>query len=216
MKTSLRTLCFCLMLGGGLLPSAQAGMEILLYPFARAFGSPPEKQLADCREAFQRLQAQLSTGTLEIQPVFFVASGQRGWRRDLAQHLAGEVGPRTSAHLRIAEGRPAVPPPQFRRNQLRYAWERAAEYAAAQKAAPPAEGFSLYTEIWGQEGKVYAIHVYVFDARGQLAYLRFFNSHQFGPNLPQQSERPIQLLVQRLFADLLKDPEKIFPRYGVG
>jgi len=40
-----------------------------LYPVARAFGSPPESELAVCREAFRQLQMHIETSRVQVEPV---------------------------------------------------------------------------------------------------------------------------------------------------
>lgn len=215
MKTKITRILAVLVLGGVMLPPLKAG-NVLLYPLARAFGSPSEAELARCRQAFQQLQSGLGTSRVAVAPVFFADGGRRQWRPDLAAAIIREAGAHTSARLEVTAAVPEVAPAVLGHNQLRYLWERAAVYADWVKAAHPAGDYVWLAEIWGHDGQVGAIHVYVFDARGQLAYCRLFNSHQFGPALPLAGEEPVRLLVRCLFEDLQKDAEKIFPRYGVG
>ena len=66
---------------------AALGCRETMYPFARAFGSPPESELAQCREAFRLLQSCLATGRVQVQPVLFIEDGRRQWRHDLAQAI---------------------------------------------------------------------------------------------------------------------------------
>ena len=217
MKTKLsRIFLAAIILGDLMLPPLQAGSGILLYPLARAFGSPSESELAKCRQAFHQLQADLGTSRVAVMPVFFVDGGRRVWRADLAEAIIREAGVRSSAQFAVPVPAPAVAPAVLGHNQLRYLWERASVFAEWVKADHPAADYVWIAEIWGHGGKVGAIHVYVFDVRGQLAYCRLFNSHQFGPNLPLEGDAAVQLLVRRFFEDLQKDPVRIFPPYGVG
>ena len=198
-----------------MLPPLQAGGEIFLYPLARAFGSPSEAELARCRQAFRQFQSNIGTSRVAVAPVFFVDGSRHEWRPDLAEAVIREAGVLTAARFEVLASAPVVAPTELGHNQLRYLWKRATVYSDWVKAAHPAGDFVWVVEIWGHDGKVGAIHAYVFDTSGQIAYCRLFNSHQFGPNLPIGDE-PIRLLVRRLFEDLKKDPEKIFPPYGVG
>lgn len=216
MKTKITRILAALILGVVVLPQLRAG-NILLYPLARAFGSPAEAELAKCRQAFQQMQSHLGESRVAVQPVLFIDETHRTWRRNLAVILAREAGPLTTAELTVPRGgTPAVSPTELGHNQLRYLWERAAVYSDWVKADPPAADYVWIAEIWGHGGKVGAIHFYVLDARGQIAYCRLYNSHQFGPNLPLQGDAAIKLIVRRLFEDLRKDPEQVFPPYGVG
>ena len=216
MKTTINRILTALVLGGVMLPPLTAGNEIFLYPLARAFGSPSEAELVKCRQAFRQFQSNLTTGRVAVMPVFFVDGGRREWRPDLAQAIIREAGARTAAKLEVAPSAPVVAPAVLGHNQLRYLWARAAVYADWVKAAHPAGDYIWFVEIWGHDGNVGAIQVYVLDARGQVAYCRLFNSHQFGPSLSLQGAEPIRLLVRHLFEDLPQDPDKIFPPYGVG
>jgi hypothetical protein len=217
MKTASTRILAALVLGVVALPPLRAGNEILLYPLARAFGSPPESELVKCRQAFQQLQSHLGESRVAVQPVLSIDGKGGTWRRKLAVALAREAGPQTTAELTVPRtGAPAVEPTELGHNQLRYLWERAAVYSAWVKADHPAADYIWIAEIWGHDGKVGAIHFFVLDARGQIAYCRLYNSHQFGPDLPLEGDAAIQLLVRRFFEDLTKAPEKVFPPYGVG
>lgn len=216
MKTTPTQILAALALGAAVLSPLKAGTEILLYPLARAFGSPSESELARCREAFRQLQSGLATGRVAVLPVLLVDGSHREWRPDLAEAIIREAALRSPAKFEGVAVVPVVAPAQIGHNQLRYLWERADVYAAWVKSAPPAGDWVWVVEIWGHNGKVGAIHVYLLDARGQVAYCRLYNSHQFGPNLPLQGDATIKLFVRRLFEDMQKTPEQVFPPYGVG
>lgn len=206
-------------LSGGLVIALLAVLvncRVAMYPVARAFGSPPESELAACRDAFAQLQTHLATGRLTVAPVLFVEDRARGWRTDLARALAGEVAAGSPAHPAIAAAAPDVSPPLMGHNQLRYLWDRSREYARWIPAARPPADFVCCAEIWSHAGQVTAIHVFVYDAKGQLAYCRLFNSHHFGSTLSADSPDPIKLLVRHLLKDLQGDAQTIFPPYGIG
>lgn len=216
MKASIRILITTLSAGFGLASPLTAGPAILMYPLARAFGSPSESELAKCRQAFEQMQTRLGTSRVVVQPVMFVDGPQRDWRRDLAESIIQQAGTRTGAKLEVSSSAPTAAPAKLGHNQMRYLWERAAAYGRWVKEAHPAGDYFLVSEVWGRDGQVAAIHVFVFDATGQIAYCRLFNSHQFGPKLPLAGDEPIKLFVNQLFKDLPRDPKQIFPPYGVG
>jgi len=216
MKSPFRNLLWLLALGACLSPSLRAGSPILLYPLARAFGSPSESELARCRQAFQGLQTRLGSSRVVVAPVYFVDGPRRRWRPDLADAITRELGAQTGANLEVAAAPPAVAPAELGHNQLRYLWHRAADYSGWVKAAHPAGDFVCCAEVWGFHGKVAAIHIFVLDASGQVAYCRLFNSHQFGNNVPLESDDAVRLMVKTLFRDLKREPTKVFPPYGVG
>lgn len=214
-KSTLRLLAV-LLAAGLATPPIHAGGNVLLYPFARLFGSPPEAELAKCRAAFAQLQAARATCTITVAPVLWVDGSQRTWRRDAAEAIVRELRAQSPGDFRFAPGKPEVPAAEFRRNQMRYLWERAAQYSAWRHAVAPTDAYVLCAEVWGHGGKVGAIQVYLLDPTGQIAYCSLANSHQFGPNLPLQLEDPVRVLVRHLIEDLQKKPEQVFPPYGVG
>lgn len=217
MKTKSKLFAGCLLLtvclAGGI---AQAGMGILFYPFARAFGGPAESELVRCRAAFTQMQTNFDKGRVVVMPVLFADAGRCQWRNDLAAVEMRELAARTPARLEASAVEPKVVRPALKHNQLRYLWKRAAIYRDWIKAAHPAGDYVLVTEILGGGGKVGAIQIYLFDASGRVAYCRLLNSHQFGPNLSLAGEDAVKLIVNTLFDNLKWEAEKLFPPYGVG
>ncbi len=92
---------------------AALGCRETMYPFARAFGSPPESELAQCREAFRLLQSCLATGRVQVQPVLFIEDGRRQWRHDLAQAIVTEAGAHTKANWVAVAPPRKLPSPQW-------------------------------------------------------------------------------------------------------
>jgi len=180
------------------------------------FGSPAESDLALCRVAFVQLKDHLGTSRVRIEPVHFADGPTRQWRYDWAESLAREARLHSTAKFELAPIAPGVVPTHFGRNQMSYLWERGAVYSNWLKASPPGADYVWCVEIFARDGHVGAIQVYVFDAKGQVAYCRLFNSHHFGANLSAEGDEAIRLVVKSLFENLLLDPEKLFPPYGIG
>lgn len=195
---------------------AVVNCKVALYPFARAFGSPPESELAGCREAFHQLQQHIGTSRVSAEPVLFVHDRSTEWRSDLAQAIAQEASARTQAKLAVAHSAPAVAHRNIGHNQMRYLWARSTDYAHWVEATHPAADYILCAEVWAHENRVEGIRVFIFDAKGQVAYCRLFNSHHFGNDLPAEGTAAIKLLVKQLFDNLTLDPATVFPPYGVG
>ncbi|MBS0663608.1 MAG: hypothetical protein JSR48_10120 [Verrucomicrobia bacterium] len=195
---------------------AIGGCREVMYPLARALGSPPEADLAACRTAFANLKAHLPQSLVRVEPVQYAPSfNARQWRYDWAEGLAREAHLRVSTRYEVAPIAPGVVPTRFSRNQLRYLWERAIAYSNWLKSSPPGADYIWCTEMFTQDGKVIAIQVFVYDAKGQLAYCRLFNSHHFGKDL-NEGDDALKLVVRTLFDDLKRTPEQIFPPYGIG
>ena len=221
MKTKFKWFLGCLLLpaciaGGFGLTSAQAGTEILLYPFARAFGSPSESELARCRTAFKQLQTNLATSRVVVMPALCADEGRCEWRKDLAAAEMRELAAQTEALIELSPAEPKVAAPARFHNQLRYLWKRSNVYSDWIKSAHPAGDYFLVTEIFGGGGKVSAIQVYLFDTSGQVAFCRLLNSHQFGNDLPLAGDKAVKLIVNTFFKNLKWDAERLFPPYGVG
>jgi len=208
-------LAICLA-GGG----ARAGTEILFYPFARMFGSPSESELARCRAADRLMQTNFDKSHVVVMPVLFAdadSDSKNGqWRGDLAASVAREMTDLTTAKIEVSAAEPKTAMPKPFKNQLRYTTKRSAAYSAWVKAAHPPGDYVFVAEIFGGEGIVYAIQIYVFDASGQLAYSRQLNSHQFGNRLPLKGDAAVKRVVKTFMNNLKEDVKIIFPPYGVG
>ena len=207
---------------GALLAPGRAGPELLLYPFARAFGGPSEAELVKCRAAFARLRTELPTSDLVVHPVLVRSGGSsqddpEAWRTDLAHDLSTALRSEgVGAGFEVRASVASVGRTPFGRNQLRYLWSRAAEYGRCLRASHPPGEYFLFVEVFGRGDAVGAIQVFVYDSAGQLAYCRLFNSHHFGNRLPRAGDGALRLVARRLREDLRLAPEEMFPPYGVG
>ncbi len=203
-------------------PAQASGPRWLMAPLARFFGVPPEAELAKCREAFRRYQAQPPGTPADLWPVFRLASDDSGrhreWSADLARSFAArlETVGATGLRLNVVAAAPTVPSAKMGRNQLSYLWQRGGQYAAVVREQRPSADFVWIVEVWAAQGKVSALQIFLLGADGQIAYLRAYNSHQFGKNLPLAGEAWMDFLITRLRQDLARPPEEIFPRDGVG
>lgn len=203
-------------------PAQASGPRWLMAPLARFFGVPPEAELAKCREAFRRYQAQPPGTPADLWPVFRLAfddSGRRReWNADLARSFAVrlETVGATGLRFNVVAEAPKVPAAKMGRNQLSYVWQRGGQYAVVVREQRPSADFVWIVEVWAAQGKVSALQIFLLGADGQIAYLRAYNSHQFGKNLPIEGEAWMDFLITRLRQDLARPPEEIFPRDGVG
>jgi len=216
-KLFLGGLLLMVCLSGGI---AQAGTEIFLYPFARAFGGPQESELVRCRAAFKQMQTNFDKSRVVVMPVLFAdadtdaKSGQ--WRSGLAAAVAREMSAQTTAKIEVSATGPKVAMPKPFHNQLRYLTKRSAMYGSWVKTTHPPGDYVFVSEIFGGRGIVYAIQIYVFDSSGQLAHNRLLNSHMFGNTLPLAGDEPVKKVVNTFLKNLKGDAKQIFPPYGVG
>ena len=171
-----------------LLPVMQ-GCKLMVYPCARAFGSPSESELKQCRAAFERLKA----GRFTAQAVVYPAADPVGMRQDAysgtAEVMAEQLLAKGWTNCLIATVAPQVKPLPLGHNQLRYAWNRAHAYSQWVRTARPVGDIHLFVEAMSpSEGKIIGIQCYVVDASGQVAYYRLLNSHFYGRNPPRTPE----------------------------
>jgi hypothetical protein len=189
----------------------------MVYPLARAFGSPSEVELKQSRVAFERLKA----GRFTARIVAYPAADPVGMRTDAfpgtALLLAEQLRSKGWTNCTTAPAAPLVEPSPLGHNQLRYAWNRAHTLSQWVKTARPEGDFHLFVEILSSgSGDIIGIQGYVVDASGHFAYERLLNSHHYGGNPPHDPEAACQLIL-RIFLNCLDQPaERIFPPYGVG
>jgi len=209
---SIRTLLLPLLLLAGI-----QACKPMMYPLARAFGSPSEGELKKCRAAFDRLKTGQATLRLKLypalDPVGHRKSGYPGTTAVQADLLAAKAW----SHCSAADALPGVAATPLGSNQMRYSWNRARDYGKWVASARPEGDFHVFTEILaGPSSGIIGIQMYVVDASGQVAYQRLMNSHHFGGTPPGDAETASRLILQVFLRDLERPSDQVFPPYGVG
>ena len=209
---SIRTLLLPLLLLAGI-----QACKPMMYPLARAFGSPSEGELKKCRAAFDRLKTGQATLRLKLypalDPVGHRKSGYPGTTAVQADLLAAKAW----SHCSAADALPGVAATPLGSNQMRYSWNRARAYGAWVASAHPEGDFHLFTEVLSHpSGAVIGIHLYVVDASGQLAFQRLMNSHHFGGNVPADPLAAALRILRIFMRDIDRPADEVFPPYGVG
>ncbi len=198
------------------LPASQ-GCKPMLYPLARAFGSPSEGELQLRRAAFDRLNAARTTTKVLVYPAFRPAHpAQEAYpaTADLAAELLQGYG---WAHCTAVKVPPALPATPLMRNQLRYVQTRARCYSDWAKTARPEADFLVILEVLVQPtGGIVGVHCYVLEASGQVAYARQFNSHQFGAPSIDLPANAVGFALRELSMDIQRPADQVHPPYGVG
>jgi len=193
------------------------GCQLMMYPCARAFGSPSENELKHCRTAFEHLKEGRTTARTVIYPAVNPMEEQPIALPGTASFMAELLRTNGWSNCTIATKSPAVAGPPLGHNQLRYLWNRAHNYSQWVRDSQPVGDFHLFVEILSApSGKIIGIHCYVVDGTGQIANVRLSNSHHFGDEPPQDSEAACQFILKFLLHSLESPAEKVFPRYGVG
>ena len=199
-----------------LLPAIQ-GCTAMVYPLARAFGSPSEGELKRCRAAFERLKAGRSTARIVVYPAADPVSMRQDAFPGTAALMEEQLRVKGWTNCTTAPAAPAVNPMPLGHNQLRYAWNRAHACGQWVRTAKPEGDFHLFVEILSSpSGNIIGIQCYVLDASGQVAYERLLNSHHFGTNPPQNPEAACQRILRGFLNNLERPADSIFPPYGVG
>jgi hypothetical protein len=199
-----------------LLPGIQ-GCAPMMYPLARAFGSPAESELKKCRVAFERLKAERATARIlayqALEPVGARVGGFPGTAEQTTERLRAHG----FSAVRAVADPPRIKPTPLGANQLRYVWTRAHAYGAWVQSVRPEGDYHLFLEILAPpSGGILGAHCYILDGMGQVAYRRLMNSHHFGNHPPQDPEAACGLILQILLQDLERPADSIFPPYGVG
>ncbi len=198
------------------LPASQ-GCKPMLYPVARAFGSPSEGELQLRRAAFDRLKAARATAKVLVYPAFRPATPNREAypaTAGLAVELLQGYG---WAHCTATQTPPALPATPLMRNQLRYVQTRARSYSEWAKTTRPEADFLVILEVLVRpEGGIVGVHCYVLEASGQVAYARQFNSHQFGVPSIDLPANAVGFVLRELSWDVQRPADQVHPPYGVG
>ncbi len=198
-----------------LLMALSLGCHTLMIPVARAFGAPAESELRPRRAALERLQAQRGETRMRVY-MLLDPTGHQPAVEGSARFVASRLQEAGWPQVRSVHAVPPVPAAELGHNQLRYHEGRASTYSAWLKAAPADGEWVLILEaIRGAEGYA-ALHIYVLDPSGQLAYSRLFNSHHLGKPGPAHPQEACRLLVQAFLKDLERPPQAVWPPDGIG
>jgi hypothetical protein len=196
------------------LPWSQ-GCKPLLYPLARAFGSPAESELKQRRAAFDRLKARRATAQIRVAPVLDPRRGNQPMDSTAAS-LANQLQADGWAGASALSAAPDVAATPLGRNQLRYLQTRAQAYADWTRAARPDGDYLLVVEVLSGPAGIAGVHCYVLENSGQVAYLCLQNSHHFGGNPPADAHAAGRLALRLLARDLERKAVEVYPPWGVG
>lgn len=194
----------------------------LLSPLARAFGAPPESELVKCRAGLRRMQADLPSCRIRVEPVMYAAGGESRWRSggrewcaDLARAIASEMRPRTKATLEVDGAHPGLRFPEgMWHNQLGYLWSREKEYEAWVRSSPSDGRYRLFAELFSGQGRdEAAVQIYLFNPEGQVVMCEL---RRFRGRMPGEDPYFAGLVAKAVAATLELDPDYVFPPYGVG
>jgi hypothetical protein len=200
-----------------LLLAPQPACKVLLYPAARAFGAPSERDLKACRLACERLKASPAAARLVVFPARNPVRVDPQIGPDSASLLLAKLQAGGFGNAVLATADPGLPVTPYGGNQLRYSWDRARAYGAWIKQARPEGEFFFFAEVAaGPSGRVNGLHAYVLDAEGTVAYHRLMNSHHFGQPGPAGQAEALELLVKHFLKDLPRPALELFPKWGVG
>jgi hypothetical protein len=207
---ALSVLCIALMV-------PQPGCKAMLYPAARAFGSPAESELKECRAACERLKAGRSTIRIVVFPACNPVLADPTVGPGSAPRILAELQAGGFANAALATSEPSLAIMSYGGNQMRYSWNRAHAYGKwIRKVHPEGEFFFFAEVVASPKGRINGIHAYVLDARGTVAYHRLMNSHHFGKDNPAGQAQALEILLKVFVQDLKRPTLELFPRWGVG
>jgi hypothetical protein len=204
-------------LAGFLLLFALPACRPMLYPAARAFGSPSEDELKRCRVAFEQFKARPAQAQIVVHEVVDPRGSGATRHLQAAGCLAASFQAQGLANVSPAAFRPEVDPTPLGRNQLRYTWRRAHAYGDWIERMRPEGDYFVFVEMLPRpSGEIVGIQTYILDRTGAVAYARLLNSHHFGRPALKDSQEGITFLLQVLQKDLVRRGTELFPPYGVG
>ena len=199
--------------------SCCVGCRAMLYPAARAFGSPKESELKVSRQAFAAMKSEIRGGSVVVLPTLVTnLEGEPAWDTDatngVAEFLRRELSPLAVPTAEI----PAVPFEPVGGNELRYETRRGRTYAAWIGAQHPSGDRFVFTEVIRDSAGTTILGglFFVVDASGRIAYARHYNSHWFDPASMPNVGVFLEWMLKEFLEDLGKEPTEIFPPYGVG
>lgn len=205
----------CSWILSALLLALALGCHTLMIPVARAFGAPPESELRLRRAALERVQSQRGTLPLRVY-MLLDPTGHHPPAEGSARFVAGRLQEAGWSRARSVHAVPPVPATDLGHNQLRYHEQRGTSYGAWMKAEPPGDEWVLILEGIRGEGGYAALHLYLLDPSGQIAYSRLMNSHHFGKPGPGRPQEACRMLVQLLLKDLDRPAQAVWPPDGIG
>jgi hypothetical protein len=200
-----------------LLVAPATGCNVVMYPFARAFGGPSEAELKACRPAFDRLKAGFPAARLRVYPGR-VPKGAGTELPGAADRLAEGLRAAGAAQCSIVSVQPALEPMESGHNQMRFTWKRARAYSDWVKQTRPEGDFFFFTDfLRGPDGVIHGMMLYVVEPTGQIAFVSLWNSHHFKNGVaPRDSQAACDLMVERFQRALKWEALRMFPPYGVG
>lgn len=196
---------------------ATPGCAMMLYPVARAFGSPAESEFEVFREGYSRMKETLAGGRVVVFPTWVLSGGTTAWSVEAAAPAVAVLASGPAAGATPVVVRPEVADLELGRNQLRFLWSRARQYAKWVSAAHPEGDYFVFTEVFvASGGEAVGGQLYVVDAAGRICFARVANSHHFDPAGMPGPALLVEWMTRRFVIDLAKPPLAVFPKWGVG
>lgn len=199
------------------LVAPQFGCKSMLYPLARAFGSPSEGELKRCRATFEQFKSQRGTARIVVHSALDPRGPQGAWEPRTADQLVALMQQQGMPHAVPVPAPKDIDPTPLGANQMRYTWKRAHAYADWIRRTRPEGDFFVFVELLRHPaGEIVGIQTYVLAASGDIAYARQLNSHQFGRPAISDPQSAIDFLHGVLQSALSRPADAVFPPYGVG
>jgi hypothetical protein len=211
-KTMLAAACASLLL------VVCSGCAATLYPAARAFGSPSERELASCRVHLREMQSSLPKAKLIIHSPYVITRSGGRWEANATARVVEALKSRGFEDIVVTDSLPAVPVRGPGWNQLRFTWRRARDYSAWARGAKLGPGWHVFADFVVLDDQLAGLGIYVTDADGHLALVRIMNSHQSGWKVGQPGliESGCDMLIEILLQIPKMSPERLYPPYGIG
>lgn len=200
-----------------LLAAPDTGCNVMLYPFARAFGGPSEAELKAARPAFDRMKATLATASWVVYPAL-EPKGAGIPLPNTADRLIEGLRKAGATRCVAAPGPPAVDTGELGANQMRFSVKRARAYSDWVKNNRPEGDLFLFMDVLrGPDGVVHGMMLHVVERSGQLAFTSLWNSHHWkGGAAPKDPQAACDMVMERFQRAQKWEATRMFPPYGVG
>jgi hypothetical protein len=195
-----------------------SGCEATLYPAARAFGSPSERELVSCRAHLREMQSSLPKAKLIIHPPCVITRSGGRWETNATARVVEALKSKGFEDVVAEDSLSSVPVRVPGPNQLRFTWQRAHAYSAWARGAKLGPGWHVFADFVVLDDQLAGLGIYVTDADGHLALVRIMNSHQSGWKVGQPGliESGCDMLIEILLQIPKMSPERLYPPYGIG
>jgi len=189
--------------------SLSSGCSIIMHPLSLMFGGPSKAKQSEIHDNFSRLQADYRTSRHVFIPTYVREGRGRRWDTHVAEMVMRQSEEMCGIKGICDTASPGVPFGLLGRNQFAYLWDQADVYANWVRTAGIPGDYIWFTEIFVSDSlQAYAIHTFVINGSGGIAYARLLNNHQFKDETPRSFQESAAFLMKKFRESIDRPPDK--------